>query len=189
MRIIHFLFVADDIPDKLSILKPPIMKSLFATCQILFVLLLQTSATVSQNFDFSKYKPRTLSELIELNPGPAKSSTEKKLEYITADWFYSQVRVKYVGTSRPISPVGREVLKNWQKAFAIPAETVNLFDKEFLFRECDKEFWLPVQQKVSTYFPKELNEGEMITIYTFLAGGLRTSGKLELLFLVNEFEK
>ncbi len=29
----------------------------------------------------------------------------------------------------------------------------------------------------------------MITAYLFVAGGIRTSDKLDLLFLVNEFEK
>ena len=165
------------------------MKRIFPSCQFVFVLLFLVSASFAQDFDSSKYKPRTLEELINLNQATPKVPAEKKVAYISADWFYSQIRVKYVGTSRPISPAGREILKNWQTAFKVPVETVNLFEKEYLFIECDREFWMPVQQSVSTYFPKELKAGDMITIFTILAGGLRTSGKLELLFLVNEFEK
>ena len=187
-RILIFFF-ANEIFLINLVFQHSIMQRIFPTYHIVLVLLLLVTSSLAQDFDFSKFKPRTLSELKELNPGPAKASTEKKLAYLSGDPFYSQVRVKYIGTSRPISPTGREILKNWQTAHAIPAEIVNLFEKEFLFKECDTEYWLPVQQKVSTFFAKELKEGDMITIYAVLAGGLRTAGKMELLFLVNEFEK
>ena len=164
------------------------MKLLFVACLLSATVLILASHSFSQDFDFSKYKPRTLSELVELND-PPKLGSEKKLDYISGDWFYSQVRLKYIGTSRPIPQERHEILKNWQKSFQMPDEAVNLFEKEFLFKECDKEFWLPVQQKVSSFFAKELKEGDMVTVYLFLAGGRRTSGKMDLLFLVNEFEK
>ena len=143
----------------------------------------------SQDFDYSKYKPRTLSELIELNPGPPNLESAKRVDYISGDWFFSQVRLRYFGTSRPISATRREVLRNWQKSFKMPDETVRLFEKEFLFKEGDKEFWLVVQQKVSSYFTKELKDGDWVTVYLFLAGGMRTTGKMDLVFLVNEFER
>ncbi len=76
-------------------------------------LILLATQTYSQGFDYSKYKPRTLDEVATLNPGPAKEKDEKKLAYITAEWFHSQVRLKYIGTSRPLTPMAKEILGNW----------------------------------------------------------------------------
>lgn len=143
----------------------------------------------SQDFDYSKYKPRTLSELADLNPVPSEYASAKKFAIISGDLFSSQVRLKYIGTSRVISSEHREILTNWQKSFQIPAETVAMFQKEFLFKECDKEYWLPVQQQVTTFFPKELKEGDMVTLYLIFAGGMRTGGKTDYVFLANEFDK
>ena len=166
------------------------MKRLFSTSLfLLLVLLMSTLASFSQDFDYSKYKPRTLSELVELNPNPPRLESEKKVALISGDWFHSQVRLKYIGTPRPLSSKRKEIINNWKTSFRIPTETANLFDKEFLFKECDNEFWLPVQTKVSSYFQKELKEGDIVTVYLFLAGGLKVAGKWDLLFLVNEFEK
>ena len=124
-----------------------------------------------------------------MNSNPSGLEASKKAALISGDWLYSQVRLRYVGTSRPIGPQRKEILGNWKTSFQIPTEIVNLFEKEFLFKECNKEFWLPVQTKVSSYFTKELKEGDMVTVYLFLAGGLKVDGKWGLLFLVNEFEK
>ena len=151
----------------------------------LFLFVFQSSA---QDFDFSKYKPRTLSEIIELNPIPADKDAKRQL-LVSGDWFYSQVRVKYIGTSRPVPVNDKEILKAWKASFKIPDETFNLFEKEYLFRECDKEYWIPVQKQVAEFFPKELKEGEMITLYLFFAGGLKIGEKQDVMFLVNEFEK
>lgn len=155
----------------------------------LAIVSLFVSAANSQDFDYSKYKPRTLSELAELNPAPPDVASAKKVAIVSGDWFSSQVRLKYTGTSRAISLEHREILSNWQTSFRVPAETAAMFQKEFLFKECDREYWLPVQQQVTAFFPKELKEGDMVTLYLIFAGGLRISGKTDYLFLVNEFEK
>lgn len=155
-------------------------------CSLLFSLL--GGFCYSQDFDYSKYRPRTLAELSELN-SPAPVKDEKKLVYISGNWFYSEVRMRYLGTSRPLTVATKEILSHWKTSFQIPDQTVALFKNEFLFRECDRDVWLPVQEQVSSYFAKELKPGDMVTLYLFLAGGIRTNGKMELLFLVNEFEK
>ena len=152
------------------------------------VLFLTTHSTIAQNFDYDRYKPRTLSELIELN-NPKLEEPMKKLLITSGEWFHSQVRLQYVGTSRPFSAERKELLENWKRSFKINDETAAMFEREFLFRECGKDFWLPVQKQVAAYFPKELKEGEMITLYLFFGGGVKTKEKSDFLFLVSEFEK
>jgi len=164
------------------------MKVNFSVCLLLVVLFLTTNTILAQDFDYDRYKPRTLAELIDLN-NPKLTDGAKKQFVISGDWFHSQVRLKYVGTSRLLSAERKELLNNWQKSFNIKPETANLFEKEFLFKECEKEYWLPVQKQVASYFPKELKEGEMITLYLFFGGGVKTNEKADYLFLVNEFVK
>jgi hypothetical protein len=162
------------------------MKGIFTIFFLTVICLVFTNQTLAQAFDYSKYKPKTLLELVEIN----SITSDIKSEFlISGDWFYSQIRLKYIGTSRPISAHHREILKAWKTSFKIPDETVNLFEKEFLFTECNNEYWLPVQKQVAAFFPKELKEGEMITVYLFLSGGVKNEGKWDFLFLVNEFDK
>lgn len=164
------------------------MKHVFPVYLLFFVLFLATNKIFAQDFDYARYKPRTLSELIDLN-NPKLIDSAKKQFVISGDWFHSQVRLKYIGTSRLLSAERKELLNHWKTSFSIKPEAANLFEKEFLFKECDKEYWLVVQKPVASYFPKELKEGEMITLYLFFGGGVKTIEKADYLFLVNEFEK
>ena len=164
------------------------MKYIFPICLLFVVLFSASDAINAQDFDYDRYKPRTLSELIDLN-NPKLEDSAKKQFVISGDWFHSQVRLKYIGTSRLLSAERKELLNNWKKSFAIKPETADLFEKEFLFKECEREYWLPVQKPVASYFPKELKEGEMVTLYLFFASGVKTKERADYLFLVNEFIK
>ncbi len=164
------------------------MKQFLSAYLLIFALFFTAHIVPAQDFDYDRYKPRTLSELIELNNPKLEDST-KKTFIISADWFHSHVRLKYIGTSRVISAERKELINNWKKAFNINAETTDMFEKEYLFKECDKDYWLPVQKQVASFFPKELKAGEMVTLYLFFGGGIKTKVKSEYLFLVNEFVK
>lgn len=157
---------------------------------VLFSVILFSAAhsVDAQNFDYDRYKPRTLSELIELN-NPKLEDSAKKLFITSGDWFHSQVKMQYVGTSRPLSAEHKDLLENWKKSFKISEKVAAMFENEFLFREGEKDFWLPVQKQVASYFPKELKKDEIVTLYLFFGGGVKTREKSEYLFLVNDFEK
>ena len=161
------------------------MKSIFAVCVLLLVFAVTSFA---QDFDYDRYKSRTLAEIIDLN-NPKLDAGAKKQMMMSGKFFDSRVRVKYIGTSRPLSPERKEILNAWKTTHNIKPEIVALFEKEFLFKECEKEYWLPVQKQVAEFFPKELKEGEMITLYLIYGGGLKTPERADFLFLVNEFEK
>lgn len=164
------------------------MKHFFSVCFLFFALSFLTDTIAAQDFDYDRYKSRTLSELIDLNNPKLEDSTKKQF-IISGDWFYSHVRLKYIGTSRLLSTERKELLNNWKKSFDIKAEIVDLFEKEYLFKECDKDYWLLVQKPVAAFFPKELKEGEMVTLYLFFGGGVKSKEKSDYLFLVNEFVK
>lgn len=68
---------------------------------------------------------------------------------------------------------------------------LTLLENEYLFQECGKDYWVPVQKPVAAYFSKELKSGDTITLYLMVIGGLKLSDKepFDPAFLVNEFRK
>lgn len=143
----------------------------------------------AQDFPYDKYLTRTLAELVDDNSPKPNRPVEKIDLLISAKPFYSAVRVKYVGGSRPISDTKKMLIKTWQESLGYDANVIKLFENEYLFKECEKEYWLPVQKPVASYFPKELAENDNITLYLMVVGGLKVSEKWEPVFLVNEFNK
>jgi hypothetical protein len=147
-------------------------------------------------FPYDVYKPRTLSEIIVINSNLksvdvtiGKKDTPQIA--LNADFLHSQARLKFLNKSRPVAPDRKELLKIWQKTFAIDEKIVGLYENEYLFKECDTEYWIPVQKQVAAYFPKELKEDDMISLFFMRIGGqkLKTTNNWDWLFLANEFIK
>jgi len=164
------------------------MKSYSSVCILIFTLFFAGTA-YSQSFPFQEYKNKTLSELIEMDSDVTKRDYKEKQLLIHGKPFYSAIRVKYTGTSRPISAEKKSLFKLWQGSIGIDAKVLTLLENEFLFKECDKEYWIPVQKQVAAYFPKEMKEGDMVTLYLMAVGGLKTTDKWEFVYLANEYQK
>ncbi|MBX7173540.1 MAG: hypothetical protein K1X72_21410 [Pyrinomonadaceae bacterium] len=156
---------------------------------LLCIYLFSAKSILAQDFPFDKYKTRTLSELVEIEREATKTTYEGKGLLIDAKPFYSAVRVKFIGTSRAISSEKKNLLKMWQGSLGYDAEILSLYENEYLFKECDKEYWIPVQKQVAAYFPKELKSGDMITIYLMVVGGVKLEKDWDFVFLINEFQK
>lgn len=161
-----------------------------------FVLGFYSAAFSQDESPWDKYKFRTLPEIIKFNDGVVAESMKitkpaGKTDLISADLFHSKVRISFVGTSRPISKTHQELMTHWSKSLGFSQDTINLYEKEFLFKDCDKEYWIPVQKKVSEFFPKELKPGDMVTLFVIHVGGRKESAAKEFdwLFLSTEFEK
>jgi hypothetical protein len=101
-----------------------------------------------------------------------------KYMMLDAKPFYSTIRLKYVGTSCPIAAERKEVFKMYQESMRPNVDVPSLIDNEYLFRECDTDYWIPVQKQVAAYFPKELKAGDMITVYLMVIGGVRLAPRM-----------
>ena len=165
---------------------------------IIFTLLvlLVTSQVLAQDFDWDKYKPRTLKEITTVlaeasfkAPDVLITGVKGGSIILSRDTFPSQVNVVYAGSSRKVSDKKREVIAAWLRVYGKPQEYLNLFEAEYLFTEDSKEYWLPVQKQVASYFGKELQKGDKVSLYTAWVGARKESGGVEHVFLVNEFEK
>jgi hypothetical protein len=165
----------------------PMQKLLFFP----LLMLVCAVAAFSQGFPYQEYDPRTLAELVDNGASAMLTNTSNKQMMIDAKPFYSAIRVRYVGTSRPLPAEKRDLIEMYQKSMQTNIEITKFLDSEYLFRECDKEYWIPVQKQFAAYFPKELKPGDTITIYMMVIGGLKLDpkGPYEPIFLVNEFRK
>ena len=141
-----------------------------------------------EKFPYEIYDPRTIAELVERSSSTQEIKGSKQL-MIDAKPFYSAVRVRYTGKTRPLTDEKRNLFKLWQETLQMDPRVLNTLDNEYLFKECDKEYWLPVQKQVAGYFPKELKTGETITLYLMLVGGLKTPNSWDIIFIVNEYRK
>ena len=131
------------------------------------------SSSFAQGFPWDDFKRRTLKEMVSIDAKEIQDSERENRVIFHADMLLSVIRVKYMGKSRPISDVKKDFLKKWAQTFAGNAEAYAAhYERDFLFTEGGVEYWLPVQKKVSTHFPKELKEGEEVDIYIVRAGGV-----------------
>lgn len=171
------------------------MKKLFSILFLIFVFTVVAQTVNAQGFPYHLYAPRTMAELTELNSVTEKTQTIGKTQIsISAKPFYSAVRVDYAGKSRKLSERKLAFYKIWATALNVGSANTNdkvldVIQKEYLFKECDKEYWIPVQKQVAAYFPKELKSGDKITLYLMAVGGVKPKDMWEFVFLTNEFKK
>ncbi len=168
------------------------MKNILILIFVLAITIFSINSTLAQDFPYEKYDPRTLSELVEMDEKGSKDMPGDKGQMIIhAKLFHSAVRVKFIGTSKTVSKEEKDYLKLWQSSLGIDPEILELYENKYLFKECDKEYWIPVQKQVAAYFPKELKSGDMITLYLMYPGGVKpkSANSWNFIFLVNEFRK
>ena len=166
------------------------MKKIFSALLLTFAFTLISQTVFAQGFPYQEYKTRTLSELVEMDSDVRKIDYEdKKGILIHAKPFYSAIRVEYTGKSRAISSEKMNLFKLWQGSLGVDAKILTLLENEYLFKECDKEYWIPVQKQVAAYFPKELKDGDRITLYLMAVGGVKVKDEWDFVFLISEFQK
>ncbi|MFV0387689.1 MAG: hypothetical protein ACK5NT_02950 [Pyrinomonadaceae bacterium] len=154
------------------------------------VLLFTVLAEAQNTFPYELYEPRTFEEFDEIHlveTEPDYGSATPLM--ISANPFYSAIRVEYTAKSRKLSDDKLNLFKIWVGMLNLNSKVLERLESEYLFKECDREFWIPVQKQVAAYFPKELKEGDMVTLYVMAVGGLKPKNDWEYVFLTNEFRK
>ncbi|HEX8248048.1 MAG TPA: hypothetical protein VF599_07745 [Pyrinomonadaceae bacterium] len=133
-------------------------------------LILTVAATLNlfAQSDWHTYPVRSIAEVIALNPVEASKNSDI---IISANPFPSKTTAVYTGQRRAISQDTKNFIGLWVQTRGVPPENAAMLTEEFLFREKDREYWLPVLKKVAPVFGRELKEGDEITIYYFFLGG------------------
>lgn len=142
----------------------------------LFALALVTWAGASElaAFDFSRYRPRMMKELIEeYKPQPGLA--------ITRD-IAIRAKVTYSVEFRDLPEDSRRLIAAWAEAFNVPGAP-QAFRQELKVIEATREYWVPVQEVLVSAMKRELRHGEEIELFTIYIG--QVDGRH--IFLVNEF--
>ena len=171
-----------------------------ALCSLTLALAASFTSAQDQGKDSWKdYQPRTLDRIINDhaakvldNPDILMTFPDGSTAVLTRHSFPSRVNVTYTGRSRSISPKRKELIKHWLTTYyglERREEYVKLFDTEFLFTETLVEYWLPIQSPLIQPLQEELKKGDEVTLYVVWLGSRKESGKVDWVFLVNEFAK
>lgn len=160
----------------------------------LFINLLASQTFAQINLD--SYEPRTLKEITTIiagnslkNPDVLIRNEKQDVSIILSyNSFQSSAKVIYTGISRKTSNQRKEVISNWLKTYNKPKEFLDLFENEYLFTEDKVEYWLPVQNRVASYFSQELKKGDKVTVFVMWLGLRKEAKSVDYIFLMNEFE-
>ena len=156
------------------------------------IFLFSAQSNLAQGFPYQEYLPRTLAELSIMGETSTKGlPADKGQLLINGKPFYSAVRVKYIGTVKPLSKEETDYLKLWQSSLGYDEALLKLFENKYLFKKCEKEYWVPMQKQVAEYLPKEVKTGDSVTLYIMFPGGLKPqpTDNWNFIFLANEFQK
>jgi hypothetical protein len=132
------------------------------------LLILTLSASSYAQSDWHTYPVRSIADLIQAHSG---ETSVKPDIIISADPFPSKTVATYTGKHRPASQYTKDFIDLWAKSRNLPPENAGLLVEEYLFKEKDKEYWIPVHKKVVPVFDLVLEAGDEITIYYFFLGG------------------
>lgn len=162
---------------------------------LVFIVMFYSTAFSQKETALDKYKYRTLSEIITFNQSSTdeiikNSKLEEQRDFIGIDLFYSRVRIQFIGKPRPISNNHRDLIKLWGKLQGIDEKIISLYENEILFKECDREYWIPIQENVGKSFLKEIKAKQMVTLFVIHIGGRkeRMAKEFDWLFLSTGFE-
>ncbi len=161
-------------------------------CFSIFLLFFIVQTSYSQGFPYHLYAPRTFAELNKIDAREKVRITDTVSLLLGDEPYYSAVRLEFTGKSRDLSVKKLSHYKYWVAAMEVgdskrAIDILSVIEKEFLFRECGKDYWITVQTTAADDFRKELKDGDMITLYLMKAGGIETSGELEHMYLTNSF--
>ena len=171
------------------------MKKRVISLLFFFVLLGATQTSYSQDFPYHLYAPRTMAELAVLSSAAEETQSIGLTKIgISANPFYSAVRLEYGGEVRKLSERKLGFYKLWSATLNVGStntkhSVLDILQKEFLFKECDKEYWITVSTPAANDFPKDMKKGDRITLYLMLAGGLKYDKEAwNEMFLANSFK-
>jgi hypothetical protein len=146
---------------------------------------LSASALV-QGFPWEIFQPRTLKEVISIT---TKAVRPDDSMFLATNQLESKVQVTYTGKSRPIPQARKSFIQTWAGILGHPKEYVELYEREYLYKEGNDEYWLATSTPITKYFDKELKEGDKMTLYLISTGAYRSGKDIDCVLLVEEYQK
>ena len=153
----------------------------------LTIAVLLCSTALAQGFPWGAFKPRSLKEVISVTTKAVKPDDSM---FFAQNQLESKVEVVFTGKSRPIIESRKSFINLWfgmlrsdQKKLA------ELYEREYLYREGESEYWLPTSSPITKYFDKELKPGDKMDLYLISIGAYKRKEGIDCVLLVEEFQK
>jgi hypothetical protein len=138
--------------------------------------------------ELADYTPRTLNEMSQLQ-GRLSESSNKNVT-IHGEIFPTRVTAVYEDTSRPLGQKTKDTIATWANRFAGAPETYTRpYQKEVLFSENGRKYWLAVRTEFSPRLKQELKKGDTVDLFVIKLGSARHGEKWEPVLLVEKFVK
>jgi len=142
---------------------------------------------------WDRYQPGTLTAATSAADSIIRQSLIEVPDKHPSEHFFGDKRailatVIYKGDSRPINPIKHQLIARWGMSILRDSSIAADFHREYLFQEGDKLFWLPVQDPVATYFPKELRPGQAVSLFVMLIAAYSEDDVITWATIVNEFK-
>ena len=155
---------------------------------LLIVLLVACAGAtaLAQGFPWDIFQARTLKEVTSITTKEVRPDDSM---FLAVDELPSKMQVTFTGKSRPILQARKAFISTWVGTFGKPADYGKLYEREYLYKEGDDEYWLPTQAPVTKYFAKELKEGDKMTLYLISTGAYRSGKTIDCVLLVEEYRK
>ena len=163
------------------------------TALVAAALALFATGANAQGFNYDLFKPTTLAEAkadflsdaTKPNPAVQDRVGNSYLDQGGRRW---RAEAAYTGRSRALDADELVFIGYWLKSVSRP-DVISQFTTSYLFTAGDKEYWLPVEEPVAAFFPKELKLGDSIELYLAEIGGTHPKDGWAWLPLVEEFRK
>jgi len=145
------------------------------------------AATLAQEFPWEPFERRTLEEVMSIT---TKAFRADDSMFLANDQLESKVEVVFTGKDRRISEARKTFIRMWFGTLrADQKDMAELYEREYLYKEGEKEYWLATQKPITKYFEKELKPGDKMDLYLISIGAYRSEGAIECVLLVEEFQK
>lgn len=161
---------------------------------LIAIIAIAAAPTFGQGFPWEIFKPRTLKEVIDIT---TKAVRPDDSMFLATNQLESKVAVTFTGESRAIIDARKDFIQVWAKmlshAGTSSGDTIDhyksLYDREYLYKVGDEEYWLATSKPITKYFDKELKRGDKMTLYLISIGAYRTKDGIDCVLLVEEYQK
>lgn len=156
---------------------------------VLFMLLFAV-VVHAQGWDYEKQ--RTLAEMITLrrviidHRHPVFSGAEAGEFALNNSAVTSRVKLGYLGKRRQLSFARRRLLDGMARTYALNPDFVKGLVEEVLYKESDKEYWIPTKKEIISTLEERMKTGDEVMLYIDLVGAYRNNGEWEWVFTANE---
>jgi hypothetical protein len=153
---------------------------------IIAIVLCTSVTTLAQGFPWEIFKARTLKEVVSIT---TKAVRPDDSMFLATNLLESKMQVTFTGQSRPILQSRKDFINTWAGIFGQPKDYASRYDREYLYKEGEEEYWLATQAPITKYFDKELKPGDKMTLYLISIGAYRSDKSIDCVLLVEEYQK